>query len=109
MKSRPMLMLGLMSGTSADGIEAALAKISGAPPRLKSELVAHTSLPIPKAVRAKILEIAEGARVPAGEISQLNFRLGELFGAAALTACKKFRVPLNRIDLIASHGQTIFH
>src|SRR5215475_3730206 len=104
MKSRPMLVLGLMSGTSADGIEAAMAKISGALPRLKSELVAHTSLPIPKGVRAKILEIAEGARVPAAEISQLNFRLGEVFGEAALTTCKRFRVPVKRIDLIASHG-----
>lgn len=104
-----LLVLGLMSGTSADGIEAALVKISSAPPRLRSKLIGHASFPIPKLTRAKILEIAEGARVPAGEISQLNFLLGELFAKAALAACKQFRVPAKRLDLIASHGQTVFH
>jgi len=109
MPKNSLLVLGLMSGTSADGIETALARISGVPSRLRSELVAHTSLPIPKPIRAKILELAEGARVPVAEISQLNFRIGELFAGAALAACKKFRVPVKRLDLIASHGQTIFH
>jgi len=98
-----------MSGTSADGIEAALAEISGTPPRLESKLVGHASFAIPKPVRAKILEIAEGALVPAGQISQLNFRLGGLFAEAALCACKKLHVPVKRLDLIASHGQTVFH
>ena len=109
MPKNSLLVLGLMSGTSADGIEAALAKISGAPPRLHSKLVGHASFSIPKTIRAKILEIAEGTHVPAAEISQLNFRIGELFAQAALAACKKFGSPLKRLDLIASHGQTIFH
>ena len=109
MPQKSLLVLGLMSGTSADGVEAALAEISGAPPRLHSKLVGHASFPFPKAVRAKILEIAEGAHVPAGEISQLNFRLGRLFGDVAIAACKKFGVSLKRLDLIASHGQTVFH
>jgi anhydro-N-acetylmuramic acid kinase len=98
-----------MSGTSADGIEAALAQISGAPPRLEAKLLNHASLPIPRPVRAKILQIAEGAAVPAGEISQLHFRLGHLFAEAALGACKKFDISPRKLDLIASHGQTIFH
>ena len=109
MPKNSLLVLGLMSGTSADGIEAALVRISGAPPRLKSKLEGHASLPIPKPIRAKILQIAEGAAVPAAEISQLNFRLGHLFAEAAIAACKKLRVPLKSVDLIASHGQTIFH
>lgn len=109
MPKNSLLVLGLMSGTSADGIEAALVKISGAPPRLNSKLVGHASFPIPKMIRAKILEIAEGARVPAGEISQLNFRLGGVFAEAALAACKAFGVSSKRLDLIASHGQTVFH
>ena len=109
MPQKSLLVLGLMSGTSADGVEAALAEISGAPPRLHSKLVGHASFPFPKAVRAKILEIAEGAHVPAEQISQLNFRLGRLFGDVAIAACKKFGVSLKRLDLIASHGQTVFH
>jgi anhydro-N-acetylmuramic acid kinase len=109
MPKNSLLVLGLMSGTSADGIEAALVRISGAPPNLKSKLEGQASLPIPKPIRQKILQVAEGTPVPAAEISQLNFRLGHLFAEAAIATCKKLRVPLKSVDLIASHGQTIFH
>jgi anhydro-N-acetylmuramic acid kinase len=103
------LVLGLMSGTSADGVEVALARIAGAPPKLQSHLVNHASFPLPSAVRKEILRIAEGAPTTAGEISKLNFRLGQVFADAALLACKGFRIPPSKINLIASHGQTIFH
>jgi anhydro-N-acetylmuramic acid kinase len=103
------LVLGLMSGTSADGVEVALARISGAPPKLQSHLVNHASFLLPSAVRKEILRIAEGAPTTAGEISKLNFRLGQVFADAALLACKGFRIAPSKINLIASHGQTIFH
>ena len=109
MPKNSLLILGLMSGTSSDGIEAALVRVSSAPPNLNSKLLNHTSLPIPPPIRKKILQIAEGTPFPAAEISQLNFRLGHLFAEAALAACKKFRISPKRLDLIASHGQTIFH
>jgi anhydro-N-acetylmuramic acid kinase len=109
MPKNSMIVMGLMSGTSADGIEVALAQISGASPRIKIRLIGHVSVDMDKAVRAEILRVAEGIKVSAGEISQLNFRLGEVFAEAALTACKKLRVPLRKLDLIGSHGQTIFH
>ena len=109
MPKNSLLILGLMSGTSSDGIEAALVRVSGAPPNLNSKLLNHTSLPIPPPIRKKILQIAEGTPFPAADISQLNFRLGHLFAEAALAACKKFRISPKRLDLIASHGQTIFH
>jgi anhydro-N-acetylmuramic acid kinase len=104
-----MLVLGLMSGTSADGIDVALARISGAPPRLHAKLLGHTSSKFPAPLRKEILRVAEQHPIAAGELSQLNFRLGEVFAVAALTACRKFRVSPKRIALIGSHGQTIFH
>lgn len=104
-----MLVLGLMSGTSADGIDVALARISGAPPRLHAKLLGHTSSKFPPALRKEILRVAEQAPITAGELSQLNFRLGEVFAEAALAACRKFRVSPKRVALIGSHGQTIFH
>src|ERR1700757_4690327 len=100
MPKNSLLVLGLMSGTSADGIEAALVRISGAPPNLKSKLLGHASLPIPKPIRSKILQIAEGTPTPAAEISQLNFRLGQLFADAAIATCKKLSVPVKSLDLI---------
>jgi anhydro-N-acetylmuramic acid kinase len=109
MTARPMLILGLMSGTSADGINVALARISGAPPKLDAKLLGHTSVNFPPAIRKEIVRVAEQQTITAGELSQLNFRLGELFADAALTACRRFRVSLRRVSLIGSHGQTVFH
>src|SRR5277367_2345899 len=109
MAPKSMLVLGLMSGTSADGIDAALARISGAPPQLDAKLLGHTSSRFPAALRQEILRIAEQQPIIAGELSQLNFRLGEVFAEAALAACRHFRVSPRRITLIGSHGQTIFH
>jgi len=104
-----MLVLGLMSGTSADGIDVALARVSGAAPRVRSELLAHTAIKFPSAIRGQILRVAEQRPITAGELSQLNFRLGAVFADAALAACRTFRVAPGRIALIGSHGQTIFH
>ena len=104
-----MLVLGIMSGTSADGIDVALARISGAPPRLAAQLLGHTRVDYPAALRKEILRVAEGGRVTAGQLSQLHSRLGECFAEAALAACRKFRMAASRIALIGSHGQTVFH
>jgi anhydro-N-acetylmuramic acid kinase len=109
MTPRPMLVLGLMSGTSADGIDVALARISGAPPRLSAKLLGHTSISFPPAIRKEILRVAEQQAITAGELSQLNFRLGELFADAATEACRRFHISPRRVSLIGSHGQTIFH
>lgn len=104
-----MLVLGLISGTSADAIEVALAQISGAPPRLDARLLKHASVPFPPRVRKEVLYVAEQQPITAGSLSQLNFRLGAIFADAALAACRQFRVAPRRIGLIGSHGQTVFH
>jgi anhydro-N-acetylmuramic acid kinase len=104
-----MLVLGLMSGTSADGIDVALARISGAPPQLNAELLGHTSFQFPPALRKEILRVAEQQPISPGELSQLNFRLGHIYADTVLAACRRFRVSPKRAALIGSHGQTIFH
>ena len=109
MNSKPLLVLGLMSGTSADGIDVALARISGAPPHLNARLLGHTSFNFPPALRKEILRVAEQQPFSAGELSQLNFRLGHIYADAALAACEKFKIAPKRVDLIGNHGQTIFH
>src|SRR5271165_3796912 len=106
MPAKPLLLLGLMSGTSADAIEVALATVTAnTPPKLLN----HTTRPLPPALRAEIFRIAEGAPATAAQISQLNFRLGHAFAEAALAALRQFRIPPSRVALIGSHGQTIFH
>lgn len=107
--TREVLALGLMSGTSADGIDVALVRISDAPAAPRARLVAFADFAYPPPVRETVLRLANGAAATTREISQLNFRIGELFADAALRACKKFHVSPRAIALIGSHGQTIYH
>jgi anhydro-N-acetylmuramic acid kinase len=106
---RAMRVMGMMSGTSADGIDVALARISGAPPAITAKFEGHHHVRFPASVREAILRLANGAPTTTSEISQLNFLVGEEFARAAIAACTKWRVPLRQISLIGSHGQTIFH
>jgi anhydro-N-acetylmuramic acid kinase len=105
LRGRGTLALGIMSGTSADGIDVALVRIAGRSASLEN----FAAFPFPRQVQKAILKLGEGRPVTTGEISQLNFLLGEIFASTALAACKKFRVVPARIDVIGSHGQTVFH
>ena len=115
MPSSSKLVLGMMSGTSADGIDAALVKISGLPaalgasPNLQVNLVDHTHCSFPPQIRKEILRVAEQNPLTPAEFSQLHARLGHIYAEAALAACKKFRISPTKVDLIGNHGQTIFH
>ncbi len=104
-----MRVLGIMSGNSADGIDVALARISGAPPAIQATLEGHHHVPFPPRVREAILRLANGGATTAAEVSELNFRLGKEFAEAAIGACQIWRVPLRDVSLIGSHGQTIHH
>ena len=104
-RKKGVFALGIMSGTSADGIDVALVRISGRGARLEN----FAAIPFARRVREMILRLGEGCVVTTSEISQLNFLLGKIFGEAALAACRKFRVSPSQIAVIGSHGQTVFH
>jgi len=107
-----MRVLGLMSGTSADGIDVALVRVSGRGWRVRARLEKFCTFPFPARVRRAILRVANANRrtvLSVAEISQLHFLLGELYAEAVERACRRFRVPLKRIDLIGCHGQTVYH
>ncbi len=104
-----MRVLGLMSGTSADGIDVALVRVKGTPPQIAAKLENFLAVPFPPAVRAALLRLANGGATTTAEVSQLNVLLGRLFGRAAFEACRRFRVSPRQIALIGSHGQTIYH
>ena len=104
-----MLVAGLMSGTSADGVDVALAEITGLGWNTRVRLRAFHAVAYPPAVRRRILEIAGGASISVSEVSQMNFLLGELFARACRDACKKAGIGIEQVGLIGSHGQTIYH
>jgi anhydro-N-acetylmuramic acid kinase len=105
-RERETLALGLMSGTSADGIDVALVRFA---PGGEARIENFATLPFSRDVRAAVLRVAEGHKLSPGDLSQLNFRLGQVFAGALLAACQKFHVSPRRIDLIGSHGQTVYH
>ena len=107
-----MRVLGLMSGTSADGFDVALVRIAGRGLRVRARLENHCTIPYPAAVRRAVLRVANANRrqiLSVAEISQFNFLLGELAADAVTRACRRFRVPLKTVGLIGSHGQTVYH
>jgi anhydro-N-acetylmuramic acid kinase len=92
-----------MSGTSLDGIDVAIVDIVDKVGK-RITTVAHSTRPYTAAVRQRILNAATPA-----DISRLNFELGELYAMAVIKACERAKIPVESIDLIGSHGQTIYH
>lgn len=103
-----MLVAGVMSGTSVDGIDVALVEIEGAGLGLKLEVVAFQEIPFPSGVREEVLGVSD-AVVATSRISQLHHLLGKLFGTAVVEACERSGIQAIAVDLVGSHGQTIYH
>lgn len=103
------LVMGLLSGTSADGIDAALVRIRGGGPGVEMQLLAFATYPFPDEVRRAIFDLfrPESANVVA--VCRMNFILGECFAQAALRLMAEAGVAPSQVDLIGSHGQTIWH
>jgi anhydro-N-acetylmuramic acid kinase len=99
-----MLVAGVMSGTSLDGIDVAIVDIHSK----KINCRAFHSVPYPKAVRDALLSVSNNITHTA-TISRLNFLLGALYADAIHEACRRNRLKIETIDLCGMHGQTIFH
>lgn len=97
-----------MSGTSLDGIDVALVEIAGRDFSQEVRPIAFRQTLYPREVRQALLDIAN-ADTHIGRISQLNFLLGELYGEAVVDTCRQAGIPLERLDLVGSHGQTVSH
>ena len=100
-----MIVAGIMSGTSADGIDVALVRLLGRGFRTRLELLHHEQFPYPPQVRRKILDIMN-AEASVADLARLNFLLGELYAEAVLATQKRART---KCDLVGCHGQTIYH
>ena len=102
-------VIGLMSGTSVDGVDAALVDIQGCGIRTQVRQLAFRTLPFPPQVRRRILELAGGETGGSRELCLMNVLLGQLFADACEEVCRAAGVPLDSVDLVGSHGQTLYH
>jgi len=124
MTKKDMIVAGVMSGTSADGINVALVRIEewrestsrgvtntaagglvrGRP--LHTELLGHAEYAYPKNVRAYVLAAMNAQRASVADLARLNFLLGELYADAVLATLRRFRT---KVELVGCHGQTLYH
>jgi len=98
-----------MSGTSADSIDAALVQITGNGKKTTLKLVEHRHHPYPRGFREYLLANSLAGASSVDAIARLNTLVGEFFADAVLALARKTQIPLTRIDLIGSHGQTVHH
>lgn len=101
-----MIVGGVMSGTSADGINVALVKMTAGRSQPRLHLLGHSEYPFPRKVRVFILAAMNSTRACVADLARLNFMLGELYADAVLSTQRRFRV---KADLVGCHGQTLYH
>ncbi len=108
LSGRAHLAIGLMSGTSHDGVSAALVRLDErAHPG--AEVIAFITRPYPRDFRSRLLAASSAQPVGVAAISSLNFEVGRAFGDAAIAVATAAKIPLAEISFIGSHGHTLFH
>lgn len=109
-RSKPVRrVVGLMSGTSVDGIDAALVEIGGTDEAPEVRLVAFEDRPWPEEVRRQIFPLFRPETATVDKIGYMNFLMGEIYAQSVSSVVEKAGLTLADIDLIGSHGQTIWH
>ena len=98
-----MIVAGVMSGTSADGINVALVKVVDSKPL---RLLGHAEFPYPKKVRQAVLDSMNASSARVADLARLNALLGELYADAILATQQQFK---KRAELVGCHGQTLYH
>lgn len=102
-------VIGLMSGTSLDGIDAALVAIEGYGEQTKVELIDFVEMEIGEALRERIKDACNPKTSNVESICSLNFELGHVFADAARAVCRQAGVKMEQVAYIGSHGQTVYH
>ena len=109
LKKKKKYVIGLMSGTSVDGIDVAVVEITGYGLETTVNLIAFETFPFPPDVPQRILALCQPDTSRVDDICEMNFYIGHLFAEAAKHILEKNGISASDIDLIGSHGQTIHH
>jgi anhydro-N-acetylmuramic acid kinase len=106
MTAKAMTVAGIMSGTSADGVDVAVVRIAPGRLRPRFTLLAHEGFPYPAALRRKVLSAMNAQSTSTAELARLNWRLGLEYADAVKATLARHKV---KVDLIGCHGQTLYH
>jgi anhydro-N-acetylmuramic acid kinase len=106
MRAKSMIVAGIMSGTSADGIDVAMVRIGAGKLSPRLTLIAHEGFVFPAALRRAVLSAMNAASTSTAELARLNWRLGIAYAEAVSATIKRHPV---KLDLIGCHGQTLYH
>lgn len=101
-----MIVAGVMSGTSADGVDVALVRLTGRHSRMHFELIEHCAFPYPAVVREAVLKAMNARAIAVSELARLNFLLAEIYADCVRRTMRKAGLPC---ELVGCHGQTIYH
>jgi anhydro-N-acetylmuramic acid kinase len=104
-----VLVIGLISGTSIDAIDAALVELTHEGPMLRIRMRAFAMFPYDPALRAQVVALLPPHTGSTAAVCAINMLLGEAFAGAARRLAEQAGLPIDRVDLIASHGQTVYH
>ncbi|MBA2363534.1 MAG: anhydro-N-acetylmuramic acid kinase, partial [Chloroflexia bacterium] len=108
-----MRVMGMISGTSVDAIDVAICDLApdavSGPDALTLRLVAHAEQPFPPTLRERTLDLLALQAAPLADLTELNFQIGAAFADAALQTLATAGIGVEEIDLVASHGQTLYH
>ena len=104
-----MRVVGLMSGTSADGVDAAVCEISGHPGALSARIICGETFAYESLLRQRILDSCDPEKSRVDDIAQLHVDLAEVFSASTLQLIQAHDISRESIDLIGSHGHTLWH
>ena len=102
-------IVGLMSGTSLDGVDVAVVDLRGSARSLEVSVVAFDSIPYTRSMRERILKNSEPESSSVSELSALQAELALVYAEAVKSTCSKHNIALVDIDLVGSHGQTVYH
>ncbi len=124
---RAMVVAGVMSGTSADGVDVAVVRISPGAETPEIEVLGHRGFPYPGQVRAAVLEAMDAKAISVAELARLHWRLGQVYADCVAKACKELGLAAGReqahdsdgeavaimghpaLELVGMHGQTLYH
>ena len=104
-----MLAIGLMSGTSLDGVDTVLCELSGSMDQLQIKQVDFMTLPIEAELKARLRKVIQGENIHTQALCSLNFELGYVFSHAVKTMLDKHKLTGKDVKFVANHGQTLYH